>query len=205
MSSHAQTISELDNQSSFTFDKLSEEAKATALEKHRDWNVDCFEWWDGVYEQWQERLEELGYNNVEIQFSGFWCQGDGASFTADIDLVKWLLKHDLAGIIARARFSQDFEVLTDNIWVSLQRTNSYYTHENTVGSSWEINVAFNNSTLEKEVEDILDNHILDVSRGYMQDIYKDLEAEYYYLTSDEIIAESLMANELQFDEDGNSL
>jgi hypothetical protein len=35
-----------------------------------------------------------------------------------------------------------------------------------------------------------------------QEIYKSLESEYDYLTSDEIIAESLIINEYEFTEDG---
>ena len=40
-------------------------------------------------------------------------------------------------------------------------------------------------------------------RDFMQWIYRQLEAEYEYQTSDEAIAENFTANETEFDADGN--
>ncbi len=73
----------------FKFDKLSDEAKEVAREWYRE-HMNDYEWWDHIYDEWKEELNDMGFYNVEIAFSGFWSQGDGASFTADsFDLEKW--------------------------------------------------------------------------------------------------------------------
>lgn len=81
-----------------TFDELDDGEKEAALEKHRDWNVDAGSgWYDHVVGEWTEALERVGFRDVDVRFSGFSSQGDGASFTAkstDVPkLVAALLKH----------------------------------------------------------------------------------------------------------------
>lgn len=54
------------------------------------------EWYQDTIELFTEDMEEFGLNinSSDVQFSGFYSQGDGASFTAsasDIDLHKFLL------------------------------------------------------------------------------------------------------------------
>jgi len=74
------------------YDDLSDEAKERAL----SWWSESFSgddsWSESVIEDWKEhRLPEMGFGeNAEIAFSGFWSQGDGASFTCtSFDLRKY--------------------------------------------------------------------------------------------------------------------
>lgn len=58
--------------------------KAAAVEKARTWlseGATHFDWWDCTYEWWTKALEQIGFMQPDISFSGFWSQGDGASFT----------------------------------------------------------------------------------------------------------------------------
>jgi len=41
------------------------------------------DWWDYIYEMWGKALTQIGFDEAKISFSGFWSQGDGASFTCD--------------------------------------------------------------------------------------------------------------------------
>lgn len=43
--------------------------------------------------------------------------------------------------------------------------------------------------------------LLEVARKIARELYRDLERDYDYLTSDEAIAESIVANEIEFDAD----
>lgn len=52
-----------------------------------DVNTD-HDWWDCTVETWKNALAEIGFLDADIRFSGFWSQGDGASFTASIDAEK---------------------------------------------------------------------------------------------------------------------
>ena len=75
------------------FAKLSAAAKTVARDWYREDGFD-YEWWDFVYEEWKEELNQMGFFNVDIAFGGFSSQGDGASFTADsFDFTKWANWH----------------------------------------------------------------------------------------------------------------
>lgn len=73
-------------------EKFGENGKPT--EKAREWlqqGATDHNWWDGVYDNWTEALRSIGFDDVEISFSGFWSQGDGASFVSkSIDTAKLL-------------------------------------------------------------------------------------------------------------------
>jgi hypothetical protein len=65
----------------------------TILDKHRDYNVQDEYWYEGTIEWCKTYLEAMGFNNPEVNFSGFSSQGDGASFTCkSIDFKKYIEK-----------------------------------------------------------------------------------------------------------------
>lgn len=65
------------------FTELTVEQQNKVLEKYYNINEDC---WDYNYKDLESefinKLETLGYSNIKIQYSGFYSQGDGLSFTA---------------------------------------------------------------------------------------------------------------------------
>jgi len=76
----------------YTFDQLSDKLKEEAIEANRDINV-YDDWHDPVIEGFQEDLREMGVEEVKVEYSGFYSQGDGASFTGGVqDIKKFLVK-----------------------------------------------------------------------------------------------------------------
>lgn len=74
-----------DEDGMFAYDDLGEEAKKRALE---EWRTASREIGDTYYAEpvileWKWLLKNKGFDGVDISFSGFWSQGDGASFTAN--------------------------------------------------------------------------------------------------------------------------
>lgn len=59
-------------------------AKDKAQQWLRDAAVDDH-WYEYTLELWTGALAQMGFSDAEIAFSGFWSQGDGASFTSNID------------------------------------------------------------------------------------------------------------------------
>lgn len=57
-------------------------------EQLRDWVTSDGVISDNVWDiLWKPALEQIGFNNPQMCYSGFWSQGDGASFTSDwVDL-----------------------------------------------------------------------------------------------------------------------
>lgn len=82
-----------ENGGGFQYGQLSPKAQAKA----REWWVnseleggDTF-YAEPVMAEWRWLLRNKGFDGVEIAFSGFWSQGDGASFTAkSIDAMRYL-------------------------------------------------------------------------------------------------------------------
>lgn len=87
----------------YTFQELldlyeKKKIKESVLERVRQWLGDANtddNWYEYDYELWEKALESIGLMDPKIQFSGFWSQGDGASFTAD-----WIDKEKLIRFFA---------------------------------------------------------------------------------------------------------
>jgi hypothetical protein len=68
----------------FTFDELDEGAKNNFRYQWAEW-MQPEECSDFVVEGYHEKLEALGYSDLDWSWSGFSSQGDGASFTGSFD------------------------------------------------------------------------------------------------------------------------
>ncbi len=187
----------------FTFDELSKEAKEKALDDARDVNVEYHDWYEYVYEQWNEKLTELGYENTDISFSGFWSQGDGASFTAkSINVRDWCKANKKLKKYAKFLSGEakgDYEM---TFWV--ERTDSHYSHYNTCdvkADYYTINKSMN-AEQEKQYYELIDE-IEDNREELSRELYRDLEKEYEGLTSDEAVKDFFDCNDTKFLENGS--
>jgi hypothetical protein len=185
------------------------------LDKYRHFNVEHGDWWDCVYETFKERMAEVGIEVERMYFSGFWSQGDGACFDGRIDNIDlYMDKHHPKAAdypcvkkLLHAGGSVVFKVY--------QR--GHYCHENsiTVGFNadefWQVMptpTEFHEQivqALDSKLADELQEFERDTTvqfQGYMRALYRDLEAEYDHLTSDEAVWEAIEANELSTIEEG---
>lgn len=193
------------------FQALPQAVQDRVLEKNRDWNVEHDAWWDGVYEQFKEEMQAKGMCVDRMQFSGFWSQGDGASFDGNIENItlfvnsqghlaefKELAEHDVKdtmGLYVRASWS----------------SRGHYSHSNSLRYSFEDGMGEPDerdysSALLYQVDRCLYKDLMEkitafesavetTVRDHCDDLYKRLEEEYDYLTSDEPIIESMLAND----------
>lgn len=177
----------------YEFSELSKEAKEHALEKLRDINVNYQDWHDFTLDEWKENLNKMGFYDVKIYYSGFWSQGDGACFIGNLDLETYL-----ENIKRKTKFKKLIE-LKDYINISITHNHRYY-----FSTSTNINIEFYDeetkeiSDLLADLEEILKNHREELGNQ----IYKDLEESYIYLTSDEAVIETIEANDYEFTSDG---
>lgn len=188
----------------YEFDELDEEIKAKVIEKNRDINVD-YGWYKWTLEEWEERLEEMGFANPEISFSGFASQGDGASFTCkSVDVEKFLTVQKKRGVFKN--LLEEMKEGTIEISVEIVRIDHYYSHENTVRVESEL-LHYEDETPEKYIdlerkEGELRKLVNEIAKDLMRKIYKDLEQEYEYLASDKQVIETIKANEYTFTSSG---
>lgn len=162
----------------FTFDELSETAKQNAIKQLWDINID-YEWYECTIEEFKDQLYFAGFSNIKIDFSGFYSQGDGLSFTGDFNNKNINKKADIY-----YQSIKDFLQYIEHkhCYFNIERISSRYSHENTVYSDNE--------------------YMLGYCRSIMQEFYRALENEYEYLTSEAQIIESIDYNNYYFTEDG---
>jgi len=189
----------------YQFDELSDEAKEKARDWWRDGGLD-YQWWDGVYEHYKERIRESGFEVTEMYFSGFWSQGDGAMF--EYDGLEDNLKEEFISNLNISPMRKDW--LRNNIYISGSgKQSGHYNHENSCAHKirWEVdNGDLHWSTafykwLEAFAEDFED-FVIEKYKDIARDLYRALEEEYEYKMSNEHVDEIIRINKYEFTEEG---
>ncbi|MDH0366305.1 antitoxin of toxin-antitoxin stability system [Brucella anthropi] len=197
----------------YRLDELSDAAKDKARAWYREGGFD-YEWYDTVYEDFQQITQILGIDfktrtvrlmgggsrqEPRIFFSGFWSQGDGACFEG----FHSYRKNASAAIRAYAPQDTTLHGIADALQ-SVQRRNFYqlraeaghrghYYHEYCMA----ISVTRDSPTwqdMTADAEDIVSEALRDLARW----LCRQLEREYEYLTSDEAVDETIIANDYTF-------
>ena len=201
----------------YTISELSPEAKKTAIEGIRndrgftERDIDL----DWVIENETEDLEALGLENVEISFSGFWSQGDGASFTARVNDIPAFIKTIGVTDEILPKVLESFEEVYE---MRIVRTDSRYFHENTVRFEIEemddtelvimsgFGIGDITVDLNETLEEIgLEKKASEWVKSKSKEIYRKLEKAYNDEFSEEAAEEWVDSIGMEFDEDGNEV
>lgn len=180
------------------------EIKDELIDKHWDINVD-HDWWEYTYDEFKIEMQTKGITVDDMNFTGFYSQGDGASFTGRIDMIQFLKVHELEQQFMGATFFAG----EGELYADIKRGSSRYYHEDSVNINLEADT-YNNyedDSIRYEVYDTmetvlnsewkdLEEQVSDICKGYMQDLYSKLRDEYEALTSREAIWETIVLNEL---------
>jgi hypothetical protein len=215
-------------QSTFKYHELPEDAKDVARRNYIEhWIHD--DWYDYIYTDAKDEGLDKGFEIEDIAFSGFWSQGDGAMWTGNIDLPKFITHH-LPESIGRECWLWLIEdaVVVDK--ATIYRTSHHYSHSNTmgingveaydhedddllhvecilknapIGTIWNLILADTACSI-KDVSD-LEELILTEAREYADVIYDRLRDGYEYECSDAQISESYDANYVLFNEEGKAI
>jgi hypothetical protein len=196
------------------FEALTKRQQDEILDKHRHWNVDHIEWWDGVYDCFKRDMADIGIDVDSMYFSGFCSQGDGACFEGRVD--DWPKFLESVGYTSPALIG-----LAAEAWGFSVVHRGHYYHENC--TSFTSDMASPDDYSESEMDefvrayspyktDIQNAAFVAILQGYnfsslhdefeeefkrhMRDLHNRLEEEYDGLTSDEAVLESLHANDM---------
>jgi len=174
------------------------------IDKHRDIFVQDSDWYESVEESFKERMLEKGITVSRIYFSGFWSQGDGACFEGGLA--------DTATFLDAFYDKDDYpeirRMLANGGFVNLNCYHrGHHYHEYSVVftdtyDTWEDlhypeTDEFRTQILKALDAKLADEHTsfyesaIEIFRSSMRDLYRDLQDQYEYLTSDEIIEEWL--------------
>ncbi len=192
----------------YNFDELPEEIQNKAMADLSDINVDC-EWYDGEFDYWHEKLEEFGFMEPTIYFSGFNSQGDGACFDCkSINLehawkfFKLDMENQQSWVNRRLQAHENwiYDYLFNYVTFEIRCVNSRYSHENShVISSYSYSPT---AGLLDEIHAEFENWLENFRRGLCMEIYQNLSDEYNHLISDEAIIETIRLNDYEFYADG---
>lgn len=170
------------------FVELNPEQKKKVLDNYRDFHHDN----DLNIDEYKNDLEILGFENVSVNYTGFWSQGDGASFTGTFKPVskkeqlerfkKFKENNGIEKYVSLAERLNEISFNEDDKenGIELVRIDSRYYHYNSVA-------------IETENKDFIE-----LCKDYMREIYKSLNDSYDYYQSDECISESLISNDYEF-------
>lgn len=201
----------------YRLDELSEAAKDKARAWHRDSAFDP-DWYDAVTEDFARVAEILGVELLTrpvrlmgggsrqqpcIWFSGFWSQGDGACFEGRYVYAK------SAPQKIRAYAPQDAELhhIADTLQEVQQRNfyqlhagirhRGHYYHEYCMVISVE-----RDSPSGQDMTADAEDTVIEAQRDLARWLYRQLEREYDYLSSDEVVDEGIVANDYTFTDSG---
>jgi hypothetical protein len=215
-------LSESEDEKSYTFDELSPEAKKHAIDSNRDYSTEGYDWPEPIIEGFTEEMEAIGMTDIDCQFSGFYSQGDGASFTGKVNDNETFLK--AIGINSSSvglgnkpspKIESALNSISENIYITIQRNDRNYYHHNTISANVEVDgdeeIQIDlglGMIIDIDVNDIcekIEPIITDWAREKSKGLYRDLENYYEELSSDETIVSDLADGGHSFDEEGNMI
>lgn len=179
----------------YQFGELSKEAQQKVLDSDLRYVNTEHEWYDFIRDEFVGKAESLGYTNVEMMFSGFSSQGDGACFTAGVDIPKWLRAHRLGNkykALAKAYRDGDAAIKITHSWRHYFATSTNVDPEDYRASA----------KAQEQMAEVVE--LIEKERESLgNDLYRTLEKQFDYLVSDEAVKEMIEANGWEFREDGS--
>jgi hypothetical protein len=152
-------------------------------------------------------MKAVGIYVDRIYFSGFWSQGDGACFVGSLDNALTYLNHHHVDQFPMLRKLIE---MGGTVWATSDHRGRYY-HSSSVSINAECEAFWQCANPKSELQEaviqrwdgMVDKEIVDFEaalaeqwRTYMNDLYTKLEEEHDYLTSDDGVWDTLVANEL---------
>lgn len=201
-----------------SFDELDKSAKEKALTKFRDWQC-CDQWWEYTYEDFIEVAKCLGitidYDASQkqwaIHFSGFSSQGDGACFKGEyspksdaVEAVKehapqYTELHRIAAELTALQVTAKLK-LGGTVCATIRTDSSSYCHSGTMTVDCSLFEETPAAPFDWSHFNLLALRFRKAFCDLADWLYKQLEEEYEYQTSDEVVTE--VAREHRFTEDG---
>jgi hypothetical protein len=200
----------------FKFEELSDEAKEKARDWYREGALD-HDWWENTYDDAATCGKLIGIDikqkpvtlvsgktryDPAIWFSGFCSQGDGACYEARYRYVKGGAK----ALREHAPKDETLHRIADGLQ-ALQRANLYRLTAETEHSGhyyhsgcMSVNVWRNPD--DRDVSADTEKALTRLLRDFADWIYRQMEAEHDYQMSDEVVDETISANEYEFTESG---
>ena len=201
----------------YELEELPDTAKEGARAWYRETCLD-HEWYDAVFEDFETICRILGVTlrtspvrlfgggtreKPHLFFRGFWSQGDGACFEGQLSHAKGAREtihahapkdeelHRIADELQAAQ-KRNFYQLTGSI-----RTRGNYCHEHSMAIEVE-----RDSPTWQPMTDGAEDTVIEALRDLARWLYRQLQREYEYLTTDAVVDETIAINGWTFTAQG---
>lgn len=171
------------------FIQKTELTKEQLIEKYRYILVEDVDYLDFIIQDKKTELFQKGFYDIDIKYSGFYCQGDGASITCDIRLIN---------AIELLNIPMQYKKYTEETVFTISRNDSRYCHHNVLLID---NDLYLDNRLTIIAEIVINDYVQDIGKRLIdyvksesKKIYNQLESEYEFLTSDDTVFDYLMEN-----------
>ena len=208
----------------YQFDELSDKAKEKAANYYIEhWMTD--DWYQCTIDYMKEDGLKYGFNIKDIRFTGFYSQGDGASWCGAVNVRDWIKSKN--SDYQEQATTQIILALIEEGWVAevvlVSFGNHHYCHEYTMDiteiavhepedEAIKMESGMFKGASAKELCHIvgcaggalydMDKEIKEDVIAFARTIYRELEDDYEASIEDENIAANYNANEVLFDEAG---
>jgi hypothetical protein len=182
---------------------LDEETQQKDIKNFHDIHVSDDFWYEHIYEDAIQIASLFGLNIEKIYFSGFWSQGDGASYEGFYSYKKGSLK----AVMDYAPEDTELHTIVQKItdiqkpvfyrYDAKMNVSGHYVHSNCMNVYiWNHEDSYNMINEQDEQE------LIQLFREYADWIYSRLEKEYEYLTDEKTIREWLQDSDYEFLQNG---
>lgn len=202
----------------YSFSELGKTSKEKALSTYRDLNVN-FDWWDNDFEDFIELCSYMSIAVIKdkIKFRGFYSQGDGSGFSAFVNIPQLVTAIENQSwkeyallqefVFTVPQIDRRVMALVANGLLSgepqiIGRTRQYGVTTD-LGISEIIKDGKTHDNIFEEL-DKLEEWLRSIAEILNRYLYKSLENQYEFLTSDAAIKESILTNEYLFTADGRT-
>ena len=180
----------------YKFDELSPKAQEKALNDQRDFESEIWDAKDYIIPNFKEDIEKFGISDIEVAYSGFGSQGDGASFTGLVNLPKFIKSQKAEKEYPNLLKDMEKGEVDDS--VRIERYDSQYSHEMTVSSG---TIHSKSKKSEKETEK-LEDELTKFVRDRSKKLYEEMQVDYDDRMSDESLKDAIEANEYEYKGNG---
>ena len=201
----------------YRFHELSDAAKARVLNKAREGVFQESYEWEHIFDDAVMVGREMGFDLMQkrvtlmngqwrpapsIFFSGFWSQGDGACFES-----RYGYRKGAANAVPEAlqNVAERLKAMQKPHFYQITASTEQWGHYN-----HEYSMAIDMSCDCKRCQGYgpgaeVEEEFREICADFARWIYRMLEAEYDYQSSDECLIEMIEANEYEYDEDGDQV
>lgn len=199
----------------YRFEELPQATQKKVTQKLSHINADYSFWYEYSYDQFKNLCALLGIT-VEpksIHFKGFYSQGDGSSFRANVDFVKLaesVKKRAWIELMPESELDLNAPVVSNRLLSLIKKgvidvSTNVNAHSSGTGIEacldWNCNTDKTFSNIDNAISN-LESWFENTAKKLNDYLYQSLQAEYEYVTSEQSVAETIVANEYLFTIDG---